>query len=306
MNNITNSTTISTDISRAVELLKDGEIVALPTETVYGLAGNALNPTAIEKIFSAKNRPQDNPLIVHVSDMKMVKELGLEVSELAERLAERFWGGPLTMVLKKVKNIIPPQISCGLDSVAVRVPNNRLMLEAIERCDFPLAAPSANLSGRPSPTTAQHVYNDLNGRIPLIIDGGACRVGIESTVITINNEQLTINNDSIQILRPGVVTSEMLSEFGEVVINEGASKLSPGTRHKHYSPKAKVIAVDGSVNGFEFKIEAPETQTLYARFREFDELGADVIYVKLPKKSEVGLALHNRIMRAAEFNVIKV
>jgi L-threonylcarbamoyladenylate synthase len=289
-------TIITKSIEPAVKLLQSGEIVALPTETVYGLAGNALNPQAIAKIFAAKNRPQDNPLIVHVSGIEMAEELGLSIPELAKRLADRFWAGPLTMVLKKTGDIIPAEISCGLDSVAVRMPNNAIMSEIIKRTMFPLAAPSANLSGSPSPTTAAHVFDDLNGRIPLIIDGGACEVGIESTV-------MMFEGDKIRILRPGAVTPEMLSEFAEVIVGDAhpGVPLSPGTRHKHYSPKAQVIAVNGSVKGLgKFTLENPTPQNLFAKLREFDELGADKIYIRLPEETGVGLALRNRIMRAAE------
>jgi len=297
-------------IDKAVQLLKVGEIVALPTETVYGLAGNALDPCAIAKIFEAKSRPQDNPLIVHVSDIEMLRELGLEISELALKLAEKFWPGPLTMVLKKIDDIIPSEISCGFDSVAVRVPNSRIMLEIIKRCGFPVAAPSANLSGRPSPTTVQHVRDDIGDLIDLIVDGGNCEIGIESTVISFVHEK----NEKIRVLRPGAVTVEMLSEFADVVVDDNGSPLSPGTRYKHYSPKAEVIAVIADseeafrdyVGESRYVIACPEMQTLFATFREFDEQGAEQILVHLPEPVGVGLALHNRIIRAAEFNVIRV
>jgi L-threonylcarbamoyladenylate synthase len=295
-------TKISTDIDCAVELLKSGEIVALPTETVYGLAGNALNPQAIAKIFAAKNRPQDNPLIVHISGIEMAEELGLQVPESAKKLVDKFWAGPLTIILKKINDTIPAEISCGLDSVAVRMPNSPVMLDIIEKCGFPLAAPSANLSGSPSPTQPEHVYSDLNGRIPLIINGGACEVGIESTVIM-------FDDDKIRILRPGAVTPEMLSEFAEVIVGDAhpGVPLSPGTRHKHYSPKAQVIAVNGSVKGFgEFTLEHPTTQNLFAKLREFDELGADKIYIRLPKSTGIGLALRERIVRAADSSIVNI
>ena len=298
-------------ISHAAELLKNGEIVAIPTETVYGLAANSLNPAAIEKIFVAKGRPRDNPLIVHVSDLEMARGLGLEIIPLAERLAERFWAGALTMILnRKIPLcggvarsdgvVIPSEVSCGLDTVAVRAPAHPVALELIKACGFPLAAPSANLSGSPSPTKAEHVFADLNERIPLIIDGGECQVGLESTVVM-------FDENKIKILRPGAVTAEMLSEFGEVVVEDNGSLHSPGTRYRHYSPRAKVIAVEGTVTGLgKFVIENPEAQTLFAKLREFDDLGAEKIYIRLPKPEGIGLALYNRIIRAAEFNVIKV
>ncbi|MCL1881608.1 MAG: L-threonylcarbamoyladenylate synthase [Oscillospiraceae bacterium] len=301
---------ISTNLDKAVELLQACEIVALPTETVYGLAGNALSKDAISKIYVAKNRPQDNPLIVHVSDIEMARKLGLKVHPLAEQLAHEFWPGPLTMVLQKSDDCkLPPEISCGLESVGVRVPNSSVMLEIIKTSNLPLAAPSANLSGVPSPTTAAHVYVDLHDKIPLIIDGGACQIGIESTVVMFENDN-HVNNKSentIIILRPGAVTPEMLSAFGEVVLSDNESPLSPGTRYKHYSPKAKVIAVEGKVTGLgEHIIETPDSQTLFAKLRTLDELGAKTIYIQLPKSDGIGLALRNRIIRAAEFEVLKL
>jgi L-threonylcarbamoyladenylate synthase len=311
-------TLISTDINRAAELLQAGELVAIPTETVYGLAANALNPAAIEKIFVAKGRPRDNPLIVHVSDLEMARGLGLEIHELAEKLAEKFWAGSLTMVLRRKIPllggvarsdgvVVPPEVSCGLDTVAVRVPAHPVALELIKACKLPLAAPSANLSGSPSPTKAEHVFADLQGKIPLIIDGGDCVCGLESTVVM-------FDDCKIKILRPGAVTPEMLSEFAEVIIDEtavGASiarPISPGTAHKHYSPKAEVFAVEGDAAGMEnekFVIENPQAQTLYAKLREFDELGAKQVFIRLPEPVGIGLALYNRIIRAAEFKIIK-
>jgi L-threonylcarbamoyladenylate synthase len=293
---------ISTDCSKAVELLKTGEIVALPTETVYGLAGNALNPAAIAKIFAAKNRPQDNPLIVHICDIYEINELGLQLPDLAVKLANKFWAGSLTIVLKKIADIVPPEISCGLGSVAVRMPDSPIMLDIIKRCGFPLAAPSANLSGSPSPTRARHVSDDLAGRIPLIIDGGDCSVGIESTVIAFDGN----NNDKIRILRPGAVTFEQLRQFADVEIADSCNSrnncapLSPGMKYKHYSPKAKVVVFAVNVpDGAEYVIDSPQMQTLYAQLRQFDKIGADKIYIRLPEKSGTGLALYNRIIRAA-------
>ncbi|MCL1903191.1 MAG: L-threonylcarbamoyladenylate synthase [Oscillospiraceae bacterium] len=311
------NTIINSDINLAVELLKAGEVVALPTETVYGLAGNALDPAAITKIFAAKKRPQDNPLIIHVTGIEMVRELGLEIPDLAERLAESFWAGALTIIFKKTKtSVVPMEVSRGLDSVAVRVPDNSFFLETIRKCGFPLAAPSANLSGSPSPTRPKHVYADLNGRIPLIIDGGHCRIGIESTVIIIKNNQ-------VKILRPGAITPEMLSEFAHVTVDDGINDVhqklsndispSPGTKYKHYSPKAKVYAVIAEnekaftklVKGEQFVISRPAMQTLFARLRRFDQQNADKIYIRLPKREGIGFALYNRIIRAAEFNIIR-
>jgi L-threonylcarbamoyladenylate synthase len=332
---IRNAPTDASIYDKALKLLTDGDTVAIPTETVYGLAANALNPAAIEKIFTAKGRPRDNPLIVHVSDIEMARGLGLEVHPLTERLAERFWQGPLTMILRRkipllggtcraaCKQaasggvVIPAEISCGLDTVAVRAPDSPVMQEIIRQCGFPLAAPSANASGAPSPTTAEHVYADLNGKIPLIIDGGECRHGLESTVVA-------LDNNAIRILRPGAVTPEMLSEYAEVIVddavyvNSGGTPKSPGTAHRHYSPKAQVIAVvaesdkiftnyaDMNIRDGDYIIAAPQAQTLFAELREFDELGAERIYIRLPEPEGIGLALYNRIVRAAEFNIIRL
>ncbi|MDR2532732.1 MAG: threonylcarbamoyl-AMP synthase [Oscillospiraceae bacterium] len=308
-------------INEAVRLLKSGEIAAIPTETVYGLAANALDPAAIEKIFIAKGRPRNNPLIVHVSDLEMAKGLGLEIPLLAEKLAEKFWAGPLTMIFKRksptVESRLPAEVSCGLDTAAVRVPAHETALEIIKVCGFPLAAPSANASGSPSPTKARHVYDDLNGLIPLIIDGGECGCGVESTVIAFEAGR-------VRILRPGAVTPEQLQEFAEVIIDDvvladcqpstvNRQLPSPGTAHKHYSPKAQVIAVVAeSEDAFlsytaeaDFIIAKPEANTFFAKLREFDNHGAKQIFIRLPEPKGIGLALYNRIIRAAEFNVIK-
>ncbi|MDR0197207.1 MAG: threonylcarbamoyl-AMP synthase [Oscillospiraceae bacterium] len=309
------NTLIRTDdaggIAEAARLLKLGGVVAVPTETVYGLAGCALCPEAIEKIFAAKGRPRDNPLIVHVSGIEMARELELEIPPLAERLAERFWAGPLTMIFKKNGPSIPAEVSCGLPAVAVRVPAHRAALDIIKECGFPLAAPSANVSGAPSPTSAKHVYADLKGLIPLIIDGGECEVGIESTVVA-------FEGGALRVLRPGAVTAEQLREFAEVVIDEavlgGSARVgaasSPGTAHRHYSPKARVTAIKADASETlragtraDGVIENPDARTLFARLREFDDARARDIYIRLPETSGIGLALYDRIIRAAGFNV---
>ncbi|MDE7399994.1 MAG: threonylcarbamoyl-AMP synthase, partial [Oscillospiraceae bacterium] len=194
--------------AEAAELLANRRIVAIPTETVYGLAANALDDWGVKNIFRVKGRPQDNPLIVHIASMKMLPPLVREIPEIANRLAERFWGGPLTMIFPK-SNLISDTVSGGLDTVAIRMPASEAALAIIKKCGFPLAAPSANLSGKPSPTTAMHVYEDLNGKIPLIIDGGECSVGVESTVIC-------FKDGKIRSVRRGGMTAEMLSELAEV------------------------------------------------------------------------------------------
>lgn len=322
-------------VSEASELLKRGELVAIPTETVYGLAANALNENAVRKIFKAKGRPQDNPLIVHIAEPDMLPPLVREIPDVAKRLVERFWAGPLTMIFPK-SDKIPDVTSGGLDTVAVRMPASEAALSIIRQCGFPLAAPSANTSGMPSPTTARHVFEDMNGKIPLIIDGGECSVGVESTVIC-------FKNDKIHILRPGGVTAEMLAEFGGVEVDKAVTSqpendekvLSPGMKYKHYSPKAEVYIVNA--RGEEFREycrkraqydkglialgagvpeegiflncgNAPEEQAqrLFALLRRADELGAKTVLVEMPDTSGVGLAVFNRLLRAAAFRIIEV
>lgn len=325
--------------AKAAELLKRGELVAIPTETVYGLAANALDADAVKSIFAAKGRPQDNPLIVHISDMSMLPPLVREIPDTAKALAERFWSGPLTMIFPK-SDKIPSVTSGGLDTVAVRMPASSAAREIIEKCGFPLAAPSANLSGKPSPTTAQHVFEDMNGKIPLIIDGGECSVGVESTVVCFKNGR-------IHILRPGGITAEMLSEFGEVEVDKAVTAqpernervLSPGMKYKHYSPKADVYIVnahgkwfweyctnrvisgdklivlcaglsagfDGHNVFFDYgKTPEIQAQRLFALLRHADELGAKTVLVEMPNTDGIGLAVYNRLLRAAAFRIIEL
>lgn len=324
-------------LKKAAELIKQGEVVAIPTETVYGLAANAYDSSACAKIFKAKGRPQDNPLIIHISSLDMLRRSVKEIPDIALHLAEKFWSGPLTMIFPK-DDIVPDTTSGGLDTVAVRMPDNEATLKLIELCGVPLAAPSANLSGSPSPTCAQHVYNDMNGRIPLIIDGGECRTGLESTVIC-----FTDSGKCIKILRPGAVTAEMLSEFATVVTDKNVYEkpdanekvISPGVKYKHYSPNAQVYIVDtdsdeefvgflnshggdniyGVIFGREQGIEIPvlkygntaeeQAHNLFAVLRETDELGAKTAYVRCPDKNGVGTAVYNRLLRAAAFRIIK-
>lgn len=322
-------------IEIAARFLKNDEIVAIPTETVYGLAGNGLSPAAVNKIFKAKGRPNDNPLILHIPKVDWFYEYADTVPDLALLLAEKFCPGPLTMIMPK-KKLVPYETSGGLDTVAFRIPNNPWTLELIEACGFPLAAPSANLSGLPSPTKLKDVFNDMNGKIPLIIDGGRCSYGVESTVITFTEK-------GVKILRPGGVTPEMLSEFCEVEIDKAVMEglkdtekaISPGMKYKHYSPKAQVFMVecDNSDRFAEFinensdektfvlsrsneKIKAKtlpygdtsvsEANTLFSSLRMADELGAEKIYVQAPDKEGIGLAVYNRLIRAAAFKVIKL
>lgn len=322
-------------VSEAAGLLKAGELVAIPTETVYGLAANALDENAVRKIFEAKGRPQDNPLIVHIAELEMLPPLVREIPDIALRLGERFWAGPLTMIFPK-SDLIPSVTSGGLDTVAVRMPKSSAARDIIKECGFPLAAPSANISGKPSPTTAQHVFEDMNGKIPLIIDGGECEVGVESTVIC-------FDKDKIHILRPGGITAEMLLEFGEVEVDKAVTAqpgksvkvLSPGMKYTHYSPKADVFVVNAHGERFAEYCEkragierglialgigaaehgifldygkTPEIQAqrLFSLLRHADEIGAKTVLVEIPETAGVGLAVYNRLLRAAGFRIIEV
>jgi L-threonylcarbamoyladenylate synthase len=225
-------------VAEAAELLQKGEIVGLPTETVYGLAADALNPKAVKKIFRAKGRPQDNPLIVHIAQKEQLQQLiSGDISEKAEKLMSKFWPGPLTIIFSK-NEIVPVETSAGLDTIAVRMPAHPLILAVIEKSGLALAAPSANTSGFPSPTRACHVHNDLKGKIPLILDGGSCQVGVESTVIDIRSSR-------VKVLRPGGISREELSQFlGEEVVLASDLKdkkvLSPGMKYRHYAPRKKL------------------------------------------------------------------
>ncbi len=322
-------------INEAAKLLKSGEVVAIPTETVYGLAADALNEEAVVKIFKAKGRPQDNPLIVHIADFEKIYNYAQEVPKVALKLAERFWPGPLTMVLPK-KDIVPKITSGGLETIGIRLPSNEVARKIIRLSGTALAAPSANLSGSPSPTCAAHVFDDMNGRIPAIVDGGSCDVGVESTVVS-------FEGNAIRLLRPGFISIEDLKEVSEEVIADdgilhkvdpGKKVLSPGMKYKHYSPKARVIIVEGSLESFISYVSKHNSEKTYSmifdsdknlfpfknltygdtslsqahevfdKLREFDKLGAEIVFVRCPQKEGVGLAVYNRLLRAAGFEVI--
>ncbi len=323
-------------IKKAAELIRAGEVVGMPTETVYGLAANAFDENAVRKIFAAKGRPADNPLIVHVSSFEEIAPLVTEIPALARKCAELFCPGPLTMIMPK-SDKIPLVTSGGLDTVGIRMPSNNTARAFIRECGCPIAAPSANLSGSPSPTTARHVLNDMNGRIPAIIDGGACGVGVESTVIS-------FEGDGIRLLRPGFVSAEDLREVTENVLidkgvlemlDENARVSSPGMKYKHYAPKAEVSIVCGNSGEFnDFcmknasaddvlmvfdesdaaglgnrllvlgKSDEEQAQRLFDALRELDEMGAKKVYARCPNKTGVGLAVYNRLLRAAAFRVI--
>lgn len=320
------------------ELLKSGELVGMPTETVYGLGANAYDDKAVEKIFIAKGRPQDNPLIVHISSMKMLDEVVEEIPEVARNLAEKFWPGPLTMIFKK-SGRISQTITAGLDTVAVRYPSHLVARKLIAEAGCPVAAPSANISGHPSTTKAEHVYSDLKGKIKAILDGGSCEYGLESTVILLQD------NGTVRLLRPGAVTVEMLKTVVKEVIvdngvlhevKEGERALSPGMLHKHYSPTTNVVIVDSSLDEFvdfvnnkanlnvgalvfdeeEKLLNVPtiaygskedmdiQAKKLFNALRKIDELNVKTVYARMPKQDGIGLAVYNRLIRAAGFEVI--
>lgn len=325
------------DLLTAAGLLKKGEVVGIPTETVYGLAADAYNESAVAKIFAAKGRPQDNPLIVHIAAPEALDTVAENIPEIARKLAEKFWPGPLTMVLPKKKNL-PMATSGGLDTVGVRMPSHSTARKIIELSGTPLAAPSANLSGSPSPTTASHVMEDMNGRIPAVVDGGACTVGVESTVISFEGE-------AVRILRPGFITPEDLGTIADSVITDkgvlekmdsNQKVRSPGMKYKHYSPMAHVIMVEGDFDSFSEYVaknyhdgvyamvfnsdkgefgypciaygdtEEEHARMLFQKLREIDKIGADTVYVRSPEKKGVGLAVYNRLIRAAGFEVVKL
>ncbi|HHT37550.1 MAG: L-threonylcarbamoyladenylate synthase [Candidatus Wallacebacter cryptica] len=325
----------------AVRLLKQGECVAFPTETVYGLGADALNAEAVAKIFAAKQRPADNPLIVHIHSFEQVSELVKDYDRSVEILMEQFWPGPLSLILPK-QDVIPEIVSGGLNTVALRMPDHNLALELLRQVDLPLAAPSANLSGSPSPTRAEHVYQDLQGRIPLILDGGPTGWGLESTV-------LDCTSSPFRVLRPGGVTVEQLRQFvpievdPSVIQNAPVSKpRSPGMKYKHYSPKADVILVVGGqipekINrlasqpeyaGMKLGVLAvsehldlypnlavldmgPQTQPkvaasrLYHLLRTADEMLLDAVFVEGFHEEDLGLAIMNRLRRAAGYKVVQ-
>ncbi len=318
-------------------ILRNGGIVGIPTETVYGLAANAFDGRAVAKIFKAKGRPQDNPLIVHICDISQLEGVVSEIPDVALKLAENFWPGPLSIIMPKGENI-PDEVSCGLDTVAVRIPSHPAARDIIKAAGVPLAAPSANLSGSPSPTTAKHVIDDMWGRADAILDGGSCDVGVESTVVTLVGEKP-------KLLRPGGISLEQLeSVLGKVEVDsavlselqENAKAASPGMKYKHYSPKARVIIVKGSFenyrrfvsgkkncaalcfNGEGEKLSIPfieigrehdssaQAHLLFEALRSLDDMGVETAYARCPDTDGVGLAVINRLLRAAAFTVIDV
>lgn len=320
-------------LEQAASIIREGGLVAFPTETVYGLGADAMNEQAIQRIFESKGRPADNPLIVHVGHRKDVERVAEDVSEKAWQLIDEFWPGPLTLVLKR-KAEVPASVSAGLPTIAVRMPSNGIAISLIRRAGTPIAAPSANRSGRPSPTTAEHVLRDLEGRVDMILDGGATNIGIESTVV-----DLTV--DPPAILRPGWITRELLIEaVGQVSMPATAEELqrSPGTRHRHYTPRARVILVEqsspvllaqlskehlqngpvGFIGSSRIHIDDPKfyainlersaadyARSIYGALRELDRKGARVIVIEGINEDREGAAVMDRLRRAAS-QIIKI
>ncbi len=325
-------------LSEASKLLNDGKLVAFPTETVYGLGANAYDSEACKSIFLAKGRPSDNPLIVHISKPEDAENIAY-TCPLYYELAKRFMPGPLTVILPK-KEIIPSEVTAGLDTVAIRCPKNEVANKLIEISNIPIAAPSANASGKPSPTSAKHVYDDLDGKIPMILDGGDSEFGVESTVIT-------IKNDVITILRPGSITPKMLEDVSKNVQIAQAVKqelkadeqaLSPGMKYKHYAPKANLYLIDDryidfikfankkqqnescAIMCYDEEIEflqnknllpvgkkddiKKQTKNLFNLLRSADDLGVDTVYAHLPYDDGESLAIYNRMIRACAHRVL--
>ena len=349
-------------LEEAARILREGGLVAFPTETVYGLGGNALDADASRKIYAAKGRPSDNPLIVHIAGMEELAPLVEEIPESARRLAEAYWPGPMTMIMKKSARI-PAETSGGLDTVAIRMPADPVANALIRLAGVPVAAPSANTSGRPSPTTAEHVIQDMNGRIDVILDGGAVQVGVESTIVD-------LSGDHPVLLRPGAVTVPMLEKIlGPVELDPVLTKplgpdvhpKAPGMKYRHYAPKAEMILVEaencggteegcssteedgtmrvvreinclaeealrmgkrpgilatdetaplyrtGEVRSIGRRSdEASVAHNLFAVLREFDSIGVDIIYSEAFPEDDLGLAIMNRMNKAAGHHRIVV
>ncbi|WP_045518694.1 L-threonylcarbamoyladenylate synthase [Neobacillus niacini] len=322
----------------AARFLQENEVVALPTETVYGLGGNAESDVAVEKIFAAKGRPSDNPLIIHIADKKQINAFVTEIPEKAEILMERFWPGPLTIIFKKKDGVLSDKATGGLDTVAVRMPDHPVALALLKKCQLPIAAPSANSSGKPSPTNAQHVIEDLNGKIAGLLDGGSTGVGVESTVLDCT-EEIPV------ILRPGGVTKEQLAEVvGDVhldaaLIDETSKPKAPGMKYQHYAPNAPLYLVNGDKSFLQRLIEEKQEEglrvgvlataesvgayqsdvtiacgkrselesvatALYETLRAFNQEKVDIIFSEMFPNTGVGHAIMNRLQKAAGNKII--
>ena len=328
------------ELKAPAEAIKQGELVLFPTETVYGIGANALNEEAVKKIYIAKGRASDNPLIAHISNIKMLEELVVEVGEIEEKLIEAFWPGPLTIVFKKRK-IVPDIITGGLDTVAVRMPSNNIARKLIEYSNCPIAAPSANISGRPSGTLVEDIVEELDGKVEYMIDGGKVDIGVESTVVR-------VIDGVVHILRPGKVTPEAIEKIGIPVYiekqilgeyKEGEKVLSPGVKYKHYAPNTKCVLVysednenmvkkiqELSINkkvvilcksqniekyDVQNKLNMGESleeisQNIFTLLRKADKLKEELILIEGVEKTGLGLAIMNRLIRACAHEVIEV
>lgn len=315
------------DIEKAAAIIRDGGLVAFPTETVYGLGADAFNEEAVKKIYEAKGRPQDNPTIVHICDISELEKLTDDITDDIKKMAEAFWPGPMTMVMWK-KRSIPMATTGGLNTVGVRLPSEEIARELIRKAGSPIAAPSANISGAPSPTKAEHVIKDMNGRIDAVICGTACKHGIESTVID-------MTADPPVILRPGVVTAEMagLTLGKEVRIDPAVNQKidgefipkAPGMKYKHYAPEAEVTVFMGakpkvrktmdeaasllqskgkSVAVIEFHDAETAARELFDKLRKADDEGMEYVYIAAIPEEGIGLAVMNRMLKAAGYNIV--
>ena len=322
----------------AAEIIRSGELVAIPTETVYGLGANGLDPAAVSQIFVVKGRPNDNPLILHIAGAEEMARYAHSIPQSAYALAERFWPGPLTMILP-ARDIVPRSTTGGLDTVGLRCPDCDITREIIRLSGVPIAAPSANISGKPSTTTAQHVYHDHAGKIPLIVDSGACRVGVESTIID-------LTETPPRLLRPGGITPEQLTQvLGSITVDKAVTQQiagdaivkAPGMKYKHYAPACNVVIVDGNAeaaaacirNRFQkgdrvlcFQEElalyegcsplaygsakAPDTLSagLFAALRILDDPTIGTLYARCPTGGGISYAIRNRLEKAAGFRRI--
>lgn len=328
------------DIERAAGIIRRGGLVVFPTETVYGLGGNGTDPGAARKIYAAKGRPSDNPLIIHIAHPEDAEKYAV-TSEYYYKLAAAFMPGPLTVILPK-KDIIPKEVTGGLDTVAVRCPSHPTAHALIEAAGVPIAAPSANLSGKPSPTSAKFVVEDMDGRVDMIIDGGDCEIGLESTIISLRGGEATL-------LRPGAVTydalfcvceSVKLSDAAVGELSAGERPIAPGMKYRHYAPSSPFVLLEGSGEAFIDFIRkkrmsekcaiicSPEeanllggdnliltgaendlptqAKRLFSALREADALNCDIIYARKPEPTGLGLALYNRMIRAASHTVLKI
>lgn len=333
-------------IAQAAKILQNGGLVAFPTETVYGLGGNGLDVTACKKIYEAKGRPSDNPLILHISHRDELDKIVLNVPKTAKKIMDAFWPGPITLIFPKA-DCVPVEITGGFDTVAVRFPSHKVAQALIRSAGLPIAAPSANSSGKPSPTRASHVEYDLGGKIDMILDGGSCEVGLESTILDISVEQPIL-------LRPGAITKEMIEKIiGPIAVDtavfekpkDGVAPKAPGMKYTHYSPKAEVILVKGKTldaevqeicrlakeqialgkkvgimatqqtqsaysQGMVLSVgdrEKPETigANLFKMLRKFDFLGVDIIYSEVFDTTGEGMAIMNRLNKAAGYHIVE-